>query len=418
MKLKSLLILVALFLSYNFGYSQSHPAEVKLEKVNALLKKNKIDAADKKLVLLLEEYPSYGYAWDLLAKIRYYQYNESKKIPNIFDNVSIETTDSSGNKIENDSLTLNLMNLFAQLSPEKKAYNNYLYTLRQAMLYSDNAYKSSMYLRIALRDFEVDTALGSKELKYFDKAEDEFKANNYNNAAKYYQRAIDINPSFYKALLYLGDSYYSLGNYIEAIKKFKICTERYPNLLEPHKYLVDAYYHEGLYEKALQTSIQCLTIYPDLSIFQKLEDAAFKLNKKTSFLWMRRETFPNINNEDSLFVVDEDKQPKISASPYWDIYNAAIEKVKPFSSKDGIIEEGNEFAPYVYLELYGWEQMLKESEHESLDLAKKMKALDYLDCYVFLSCFHDDLYSQYQHFVKNNKEKITAYFNDVVLEDM
>ncbi len=414
---KSFLIFILLFLSFSVVYSQSHPAEIKLEKVNDLLKKNKIDAADKKLVKLLEEYPSYGYAWDLLAKIRNYQYRESKKVPNIFDNLTVVTKDSLGNEIE-DTLGENLMNILAQMSPEKKAYNNYIYTLRQAMLYSDNAYNSSIYLRMALRDIEVDTALGTKELNYFNKAENEFVAKNFNKAAKYYQRALDINPDFYKALLYLGDSYYSLENYIEAIKKFKTCADRYPNLLEPQKFLVDAYYNEGLYEEALKESIRCIAIYPDLSTLQRLEDAAFELNKKPSFRWMPRETFPNVISKDSTTFVDEENQPQIETSAHWDIYTEAIDKVKPFSSSTGLIEDGNEFAPYVYLEMYGWEQMLKESEHESLEVARKMKALGYLDCYVFLSRFHDDLYPQYRHFVENNMEKVIKYYNDVVLESL
>jgi hypothetical protein len=62
--------------------------------------------------------------------------------------------------------------------------------------------------------------------------------------------------------------------------------------------------------------------------------------------------------------------------------------------------------------------MLKESEHESLEVARKMKALGYLDCYVFLSRFHDDLYPQYRHFVDNNMEKVIKYYNDVVLESL
>ena len=415
---RSFLIAVFLSVGLHSSHAQSNPADEKLEKVNSLLKKNNIDAADKKLISLLEEHSSYGKGWDLLAKIRDHQYEESRKMPDLFSNLSVTVVDSTDNEVKSDSMEINLKKLLSQMSPEKKAYNNYLYTLRQAMLYSENAYYSSIYLRSALRDIEVDSALSTKELTYFKKAEEEFRNKNFNKAAKYYQRALDINPNFYKALLYLGDSYYSMGNYIEAIKNFKICVNRYPMLLEPRKYLVDAYFKEGLFEDALRESINCILVYPDLSIIKRFEYAAFELNMKPSFHWQPREVFPNVMNNDSIALIDLENQPQISVSPHWETYTNAIDRVKPLSNKQGIINEGNEFTTYKYIEVYGWEQMLNESDDESLSVAKRMQNNGYLDCYIFLSRFHDDLYPQYIHFVKNNKERIIKYFNDEVLESL
>ncbi len=122
--LRTACMLFALLLSVNSN-AQSNPGKEKLEKVNSLLRKNKIDAADKKLVKVLETDPTLGEGWDLLAKIRYYQYEESQKTSSIFDNITITTTDSAGNESESDSLGVNLKDLFAQMSPSKKAYNNY-----------------------------------------------------------------------------------------------------------------------------------------------------------------------------------------------------------------------------------------------------------------------------------------------------
>lgn len=412
------LFAVTLFLGFTASFAQSNPAEEKLEKVNSLLEKNNIDAADKKLVKLLEEYPSYGRGWDLLARIRDHQYQEGKKLPDLFSKMTITVKDPDGSDVDSDSLTNSIKNLFSQLEPGKKEYNNYMYTLRQATLYSESAYKSSIYLRMALRDVEVDSALATKELNYYNKAEAEFKAQNYHKAAKYYKRALDVNPKFYKALLYLGDSYYAMGDYIEAIKSFKVCVERYPNLLEPRKYLVDAYFKEGLFEEALQEAINCIMIYPDLSIIQRLEYAAFELNKKPSFAWSARGVFPNVINTDSLILVDTENQPTIPADAYWETYTKAIDDVKPMSTNSGVIKSGNSFSGYAYLEIYGWEKMLAESENEELAVAKEMKENGYLDCYVFLSRFHDDLYPQYADFVKNNRERIINYYNKVVLETM
>src|SRR5690606_35572773 len=115
--------------------------------------------------------------------------------------------------------------------------------------------------------------VSSKAIKFFNKAEEEFKNKNYNKAGEYYQRAIEYQPDFYKALLYLGDTYYFMNNYIEAINKFKQCSEKYPHFLEPRKYLVDAYRKEGLYDKSYEEAIEAVLVYPDLSMFAKMEDA-------------------------------------------------------------------------------------------------------------------------------------------------
>lgn len=411
------LFLFTFFTSVNVC-AQSNPAQEKYKKVTLLLEKNKIEAADKKLVKLLEEYPTYGEGWDMLSNIRNYQYEESKKLPNLLGNLTVTTKDSTGKELESDSLGLNLKNLFAQMSPEKQAYNNYTYTLRQAMLYSEDAYNASIYLRMALRDQKVDSGLGTKELNYYDKAEKEFGARNYNKAAKYYQRAIDINPNFYKALLYLGDSYYLLENYIEAIDKFSACVDRFPNLLEPRKYLVDAYYKEGLYKDALKEAISCMLVYPDLIVRQRMEYAAFELNLKPSFDWSPRKVFPNAVGEESLRLMDKDKQPHIQVDSLWKIYESALGDVKEFCSEEGVIVAKNEYSPYKYLEVYSWEKMLKNSKSEELEVAREMKRLGYLDCYVFLSRFHDDLYPQYQHFIQNNRERILKYYNEVVLKSI
>ena len=67
-----------------------------------------------------------------------------------------------------------------------------------------------------------------------------------------------------------------------------------------------------------------------------------------------------------------------------------------------------------YLEIYSWEKMLAESEDKSLDEAKKMQELGYLDCYVMITCFHQDFYEQYQDFAANNKDRIIKYFDLII----
>ena len=62
--------------------------------------------------------------------------------------------------------------------------------------------------------------------------------------------------------------------------------------------------------------------------------------------------------------------------------------------------------------------MLANSElsTEELTFAKKMANLGYLDCYVFISEFHFDLYSQYENFARDNKERIKIYIEKYLIE--
>jgi uncharacterized protein YjaG (DUF416 family) len=66
--------------------------------------------------------------------------------------------------------------------------------------------------------------------------------------------------------------------------------------------------------------------------------------------------------------------------------------------------------------VYGWEEMLRSETHKDLETAKQMQKLGYLDCYTFLTCFHDDFYQQYKHFVKNNKKKVRRYYTEIALK--
>ena len=67
------------------------------------------------------------------------------------------------------------------------------------------------------------------------------------------------------------------------------------------------------------------------------------------------------------------------------------------------------------MELYSWEEMLKNSKDSSLDEARRMQKDGYLDCYVFVTCFHFDIYSQYLDFTKNNSNKIKEYYKKYIV---
>lgn len=417
MKKQSLLSLLLIFL-VTVVYSQTNNLEKKLEKAYKYCDKNKYEDADKYMVELLEKNPQYGDGWDLLGKIRHKMYENEKESDNIFGNITVTTNDSSGiKKNNNDSLANVFMEMLSNFKPSKTAYKKYIFTLRKATLFSNEAYYSSMALRIDLFDIEVDSNITSKAMKYYDIAEKEFQNKNLEKASKYYKRALEEQPGFYKAYLYYGDMFYLSGDIVNAIKIFKEIIEKYPDLLEPRKYLTDTYAKDRLYKNALDEAIKTMYVYPDLSMANKLSDAAFLNNQKLNIEWTPRQVFPNIMGKDSIaenINSDIKKEIPLAKDP-WIYYESAYNKIKDYCNEKGKIVKINKLTNAKYMEVYSWEEMLANSKDPSLDQARKMQADGYLDCYVLVSCFHYDLLSQYLDFASKNQTRIVEYYNKYIV---
>ena len=64
---------------------------------------------------------------------------------------------------------------------------------------------------------------------------------------------------------------------------------------------------------------------------------------------------------------------------------------------------------YRYLEVNSWRNFLEENEDNLPQLfrfAQKMDQEDYLDCYVFFSFFHLDIYPQFKDFMSEEKNRL------------
>ena len=412
---KTLLLLSILVLSFTFATAQSNPLDKKLDKVKDLIKKEKYEDAETYLVKVLDENPGFGDGWDLLSKLRYKSYKDAKATDNLFNNMTITTKDKDGNEIKDDSLANSVMELMNKIKPSKRAFNKYIYTMKKALLTSTDATGCSIILRNYFVDEEIDSVVSKKAIKYFNDAEEEFGKKNYEKAAKAYKRAIEEQPNFYKASLYLGDCYYFMGNYVEAIKYFKEASQKFPNQLEPRKYLVDAYAKEGLYPNCLDEAILVTAVYPDLNMFEKLDDAAYLNNKKIDIKWTPRGCFPNkikdTTNTDFNEYVDDKKQ---ATKEPWTHYENALNKISKDCDANGFINNST-LTKTKYLEVFSWEEMLKNSNDSSLEEAKRMQKDGYLDCYVLVTCYHIDFYEQYKDFAAKNKDKIIAYYNKYII---
>lgn len=386
-----------------------------MESVYKLLDQKKYKDADESLEKLLTEYPDFGKGWDVLSRLRFKEYKDAKAMDGIFSQLTVTTETKKGkekDQAQADSISKALLKTLSQLSPSKLAYSKYLFTMRKALLSSDDAYDCSAKLRNLNVDVDVDTMVNKKALKYYADAEEEFGKKNYDNAAKLYKRALEEQPDFYKAGLYLADCFYFTQNYPAAAEAFKNASNRFPALLEPRKYLIDSYAKQKLYDKCISEAIACMSVYPDLSVVVKMDDAAYLLDKKFSFKWTPRAVFPNVMRDttESAFNVFVPKEERKVPEP-WTFYQASFEKIKPFCDQNGIVVQANSLTGARYMEVFGWEEMLRNSKDPLLDEARAMQKDGYLDCYVLVTCFHYDFYEQYLDFASKQKEKITAYYS-------
>jgi tetratricopeptide (TPR) repeat protein len=414
---KTLLLIAAICIQAISLFSQSNPLDKKMEKVYALVEKEKYKDATENLEKLLEDNPEFGKGWDFLSKLRYKDYEDSKLIDGLFSGkMTVTTKDKDGKKTDNDSMSNAIVDMISKISPSKRAYSKYIYTFRQALLTSDDAYHSSTILRQKKIDPETDTAVSKKALKYYNSAEGEFGKKNYEEAAKLYKRAIEEQPDFFKASLYMGDCFYFTGNYVNAAEAFRASVKTFPNLLEPRKYLIDTYGKQKLYDKCVEECIDAMFVYPDLSISEKMRDALYFLDKKLDFTWTPRAVMPNkiVDTTQSSLNEYKPEKPKTVNAP-WTFYQKALDSMKPNCNTKGVITTPNKLSDAGYLEVYSWEEMLKNSTDPSLEQARKMQKDGFLDCYVLVTCFHYDFYDQYHDFVTKRKDKVMQYYKKYIV---
>jgi len=138
-----------------------------------------------------------------------------------------------------------------------------------------------------------------------------------------------------------------------------------------------------------------------VAMFWKYSDIMVHLNQTFDRHWMERKCAVNRINANNAAVKDK----------LWISYQNAKQDLALYCDSDGIVSRKNNFSEAKYLEVYSWEKMIKANPNATeLSFAKKMMEEGFLDCFVFLSVFHHDLYPQYTHFAITNKERIQYYF--------
>lgn len=398
-----------------WGFTQDRVPLKKLQQVSTLASKGKLEKAGQKMEKLLHKYPHDGQGWNYLFKIRYMEWEESKQSDMLFKNFTIQVKDSTGqlSEAKNDSLVKSITSILGNFKLSEGPYQQLLYTARKATLLSHETETAEMMFRMEVIDYKVDTGISDTAFSVFKIAEEYFFQENYEKAAWHYKKALELDSTYYLAAFYLGDAYYFLADYPRAIDAFSRAKHREPFLMEPRKFLYDAYLKNGSYDLALEEAISSMLLLPEHSMMERLRKAARRLKRNFDVAPTNRTVFPNTYrlppqyaNKSLRFT---DPYPLVASGP-WIHYEQAKEKMEMYCDEKGIINKKNDLSKSPYLEVFSWEEMLKNSNDPSLETARRMQEEGYLDCYVFITCFHFDLLEQYKDFAARNEQKIRTYF--------
>jgi tetratricopeptide (TPR) repeat protein len=369
----------------------------KYQKAVSYFENNKVDKAIETIQPLLIKYEEYPEIWDAAIKFYLKRYSDAYSAE---DNQLAEQLMKSLSATNNKNKTINI----SLSSDSKRYYQDFLNICYKSTLKTRQVV-GSMYLRRALVDPPADTSINKEAKNFLRQAEESFHKKDYDNALKLYSKAIETQPDYYQAILYKGDAYYFLKEYSTALTYFLKACELKPDLLEPRKYITDALTKSGKYKEASDACIEAITVYPDETMFYKLEDITESLNKRFDKHWMSRSFINKANT----------KVQQTTDSGSWKYYLEAKDKILPYCDSTGVIIRKNDLTSQQYLEIYCWEEMLKNTTDSKFDFAKKMMKENHLDCYVFISLFHYGFYDQYKFFAKENKERIKAYIKNYLI---
>lgn len=287
--------------------------------------------------------------------------------------------------------------------PVEAYQEDFIRNCRKATLMVEYADSASYYLRQYLVDtIPADINIPEQAREAFEAGMDALAEHRSSDAKKEFDKAISLHPDYYAASLMLGDACYLMGKDSLAVVAYIRAHLLQPLLPEPLEKLSQHYYSLGMYEEAAAYCIKALAIYPQAHFFQWLKLIVAKTAKKFNTQWTLREVYP-LSTANAYFELTA-----LETSPWWH-YQAAESVVHDDYDSLGLLRP-NAKARKRYLEEYAWTRLLDSSSKDKFPFARAMRKAGFLDCYVLISCFHQDVYSQYADLVKREPEKVKEYF--------
>lgn len=338
-------------------------------------------------------------AYESLVAMEYRKYSRDSELFNF--EITVET---DGEK--NDSLTRTFQDMMQNL------YRSHFLDVCRMSTIESTSPTADVYLRQMLVDEDPDTSISEKGQSYFDEAEEFFIKEDFELAELNYRKAIAEDEGFYKAILYLGDSFWAREDYDSAMVYYNMAKEMQPKLLEPRIYIVDALVEKGLYYRAKKECIEAMMVYPGYNLKYKLQRILLVENKYMNEHRFIRYFYPNEMGNES--------QGTLEGDPIWFDYRSAKEDVSKYCDETGIIEDNGEIKDR-YLEIYSMRTMLEKHSDDLpkyLHFADKMREEGFLEPYVFISMFHIDIYPQFKDYmsIEENRDKCRKYIENYLIE--
>ncbi len=395
--LKLIFLSTLFFISFNSIFSQT---DKEIEKSLKIYKKNS-SKGKSKLKKYINKAPNFGNnrGWEMLLKMEYQQYSQLKEM---FSEMTIEVENEEAEDSLNLSTASDMKSTFLRNNETR-----FINSCREAAIFSTSSL-ADFYLRKFLIDFDPDTLVNKKALAYFNEGETFFDKEDFELAKMNYHKAISTDDTFYKAVLYLGDAFYQEHNYDSAIYYFSIAKSLQPQLLEPRKYLIDAFMNKELHVRAKKECLDAFCIYPSNGIKYRYSNILKLENKWLYTHHIKRDFYPNNISDSS----------QENLLPPYNTYRTSKTKAKRFTDKEGIITSSQ--IKDKYLEVFSWREFLnthRDNLPKEFRFAQKMNQEGYLDCYIFFSLFHTDIYPQFNDFMesKSNREKMKYFITNFLI---
>lgn len=261
---------------------------------------------------------------------------------------------------------------------------------------------ASHYLRTLLVDtLNPDAEVNPEALEAFSEGMEEMYAGNNADASKLLEKAIRLYPMYFAAHLHLGDLYYKMNRDTVAMRKYQQASTLAPHLPDPLARLAMVQYNNGKYKEAAALIIEAILLYPEHQYWSLLNRIMLKIGREFNTHWLVREVYPLTTSRTWEEIVAKEKTP-------WWHYQSAKGEVYGYYDTLGLVRP-NEKTSEPYLEMYGWRWMLNRTGKRHFAFARVMEEIGYLDCYVFITLFHQDIYSQFADFIAREPEKVRKY---------
>lgn len=337
--------------------------------------------------------------YEMWVKMEYLRFQRDKEL---YAEIEIEVEPEDGE--EPDS---SVYYFFEELKnyPETK----FLDVCRKSTLES-SSYTGDYYLRKYLVDYDPDSARSEKAISYFEKGKEQLEEDEQERAELSFRKALAEDSLYYAAYIYLGNSFYQREDYDSAIVYYTVAKNMHPDLLEPRKDIVDALMQKELYYNAKKECLEAFTIYPGFDMKLRYQIILAQENKYMASHRFLRFFYPN--------NMKTDDQPDMYG--IWDTYRSSKSKISKYCNEDGIIEPNPETEDR-YLEVYSIRRMLEKHEDEIPEYIRfgyKMMEDGYLECYVFFTLFHVDIYPQFKDYMsfEENRVKMIEYIEQYLIE--